>query len=62
MECTDGFVAVGYSKGTHDKFAHFHASEKVCRDALIFFNLPVQTWMNIGSEEDGEEIGKDEIY
>ena len=58
MEHADGFVIVGYTKGTHEKFAHFYASNNACRDALIFFNPLVQSWMSIGSDGENDEIEK----
>ena len=58
IQCADGFVVVGYLKGTHDKFAHFYSSDNVCHDALTFFNLPVQTWMNFGKQEEGDSNEK----
>ena len=58
IQCADGFVVVGYLKGTHDKFAHFYSSDNVCHDALTFFNLPVQTWMNFGNQEEGDSNEK----
>ncbi len=54
IQCADGFMVVGYLKGTHDKFAHFYSSNNACHDALAFFNLPVQAWMNFGNQEEGE--------
>ena len=58
IQCADGFVVVGYLKGTHDKFAHFYSSDNGCHDALTFFNLPVQTWMNFGNQEEGDSNEK----
>jgi hypothetical protein len=36
-ECTDGFIVVGYTKESHDKFAKFYATDRACNDALGFF-------------------------
>ena len=44
---TDGFIVVGYTKDTHDKFAQFYASDRACNDALAFFHGPVNEWMNM---------------
>ena len=46
-ECTDGFIVVGYTKDSHDKFAQFYASDNACNDALAFFHPHVQNWMNL---------------
>jgi hypothetical protein len=54
MQCADGFVVVGYLKGTHEKFAHFYASDNACNDALTYFNLPVHTWMDFGNEDEND--------
>ena len=44
---TDGFIVVGYTKDTHDKFAQFYASDRACNDALGFFHGAVEEWMNL---------------
>jgi len=41
----DGYIVVGYLKGTHDKFAQFYATDRACNDALAFFHAPVNEWM-----------------
>ena len=46
-ECTDGFIVVGYTKDSHDKFAQFYASDNACNDALAFFHAHVHNWMNL---------------
>ena len=46
-QCTDGFIVVGYIKGSHDKFAQFYAIDNACNDALAFFHAHVHNWMNL---------------
>ena len=55
QQCTDGFLVVGYIKDTHEKFAHFYARDKACKDALTFFRHPVETWMDFTSDGEEEE-------
>ena len=57
-EHADGFVIVGYTKGTHDKFARFYTSNNACREALICFNPRVQSWMSIGSDGEDDETAE----
>ena len=45
-QCTDGFIVVGYTKDSHDKFAQFYASDNACNDAG-FFHGHVHNWMNL---------------
>jgi len=44
---TDGFIVVGYTKDTHDKFAQFYATDRACNDALAFFHGAGHEWMNM---------------
>jgi len=44
-QVADGYIVVGYLKGTHDKFAQFYATDRACNDALAFFHAPVNEWM-----------------
>jgi hypothetical protein len=46
-EGADGFIIVGYTKGDHDKFATFYATDRACNDALGFFHGAVEEWMNL---------------
>ena len=55
QECTDGFVVIGYLKGSHEKFAHFFSSDKACNDALCFFHGPVQAWMDMSPKDEEED-------
>ena len=36
QECTDGFVVIGYLKGSHEKFAHFFLGQSLQRCPLFF--------------------------
>ena len=58
-KATDGFIVVGYTKDSHDKFAQFYASDKACNDALAFFHGHVHNWMNLMKANPEEEGGND---
>ena len=51
----DGFVLVGYTKGEHKKVVHFHANDPACRDALNFFNVAIEVWLEMGQDSPTEE-------
>jgi hypothetical protein len=58
-EGTDGFIVVGYLKGSHDKFAQFYSTDRACNDALGFFHGPVNEWMNMMKSQCLQEADDD---
>ena len=54
QECADGFMVVGYVAGSHEKFVQFFSKDQACRDALTFFEAPVQAWLDMGKTENEE--------
>ena len=54
QECADGFVVLGYLSDSHQKFAHFFSKDQACRDALTFFEVPVQALLDMGKTENEE--------